>query len=384
MGGNAVSDPVSERILSRPPEEALKALDSSPTTKARADAEKLARLLDARRFDLTRPPAKPIPRFLLMGKVIATPGNMLALQAAVKAGKSAFVGALLASTMKPTGDCLGIESANPQGLAVVHFDTEQSPYDHYHTITRALRRTGRSEPPSWLRSYYLADVPTRERRQIITFETERAAAIHGGVHSVLIDGIGDVCINVLDPEESVELVDELHQLAIRFSCTFVPVLHENPGSENGKTRGHLGSQLERKAETNLRLQKETSGITTAFSEKSRGAHIPKGSGVQFAFDEALGMHVTVEVTPATGRPKSIDDDAVLKVLGTQSLTFEEWAAQSEEHAGVSRTSFKRVRLRLLEAKKVFLSAITGKYEQTASTISSECKGAGAETKERSV
>jgi hypothetical protein len=33
----------------------------------------------------------------------------------------------------------------------------------------------------------------------------------------------------------------------------VGVIHFNPGGE--KTRGHLGSQLERKAETNLRLDK---------------------------------------------------------------------------------------------------------------------------------
>ena len=45
---------------------------------------------------------------------------------------------------------------------------------------------------------------------------ERAKAEHGGIHSVIIDGVGDICINVNDPAEAVSIVDELHQLAIGF------------------------------------------------------------------------------------------------------------------------------------------------------------------------
>ena len=59
-------------------------------------------------------------------------------------------------------------------------------------------------------------------------------------------------------------------IATEQNAVVVTVLHENPNSEYGKTRGHLGSQLERKAESNLRLQKDnTTGVTTIFTEKSR-------------------------------------------------------------------------------------------------------------------
>ena len=109
---------------------------------------------------------------------------------------------------------------------MIHFDTEQSPYDHYQCIVRALRRAGHSEPPEWFRSYCLTDVPTEQRRQVLRFEMERAKAEHGSIHSVIIDGVGDICINVNDPAEAVSIVDKLHQLAIGFDCTLVPVLHE--------------------------------------------------------------------------------------------------------------------------------------------------------------
>ena len=333
------------------------------------EAAAFSELLDKRRFDPTKPPAKPVPRYLLLGKVIATPANLCAIQAPVKAGKSAFVGAMMASTMEPTEDCLGLGSSNPDGLAVIHFDTEQSPYDHYQCVIRALRRAGNSEPLEWFRSYCLTDVSTGERRQVLRFEMERAKAEHGGIHSVIIDGVGDICINVNDPAEAVSIVDELHQLAIGFYCTVVPVLHENPGSDIGKTRGHLGSQLERKAETNLRLSKDSSGVTTGYSEKSHGAHIPKEKGIRFTFDEALGMHVTAAAAPAVGRPPSIDYAAVLEIL-TEPLTFSEWADKAKKEAKVGLTSFKKIRRQLVDERKVFKSLITGKYEQTASTIAS--------------
>ena len=45
----------------------------------------------------------------------------------------------------------------------------------------------------------------------------------------MIDGVGDLAIDVNDTAESNGLVAELHALAIRFDCPIVCVLHENPG-----------------------------------------------------------------------------------------------------------------------------------------------------------
>ena len=60
-----------------------------------------------------------------------------------------------------------------------------------------------------------------------------------------------------------------------------------------KSRGHLGSQLERKAETNLRLDK-LNGVTTIWSDKQRRAPIPKGIGPCFQWSDEARMHVSVE------------------------------------------------------------------------------------------
>ena len=99
-------------------------------------------------------------------------------------------------------------------------------------------------------------------------------------------------------------------IATEQNAVVVTVLHENPDSEYGKTRGHLGSQLERKAESNLRLQKDnTTGVTTIFTEKSRHCHIPKGQGSRFRWDDESWMHLSC---PTSAEEKEVDRLALLK------------------------------------------------------------------------
>jgi 5S rRNA maturation endonuclease (ribonuclease M5) len=267
-------------------------------SEARAAVDELLRqpdpldaLLDARRFNLNNPPPRPVPVLTIDGKTIATSGNLVSITSQAKAGTTALKGSMMASLMEPTGDCLGLTGQNPDGLPVVHFDTEQSPFDHHAVVLQILKRAGREQEPEWLRSYCLAGVATKDRRKALAHEMKRAA-ISGKLRAVFIDGVADLCIDPNDSAEAFGLVEELHRLAIIFDCPIFCRLHENPGTETGKTRGHLGSQLERKAETNLRLSKDGAGITTVFTERSRHCHISRESGPRFAWDAAAGMHLS--------------------------------------------------------------------------------------------
>jgi hypothetical protein len=118
-----------------------------------------------------------------------------------------------------------------------------------------------------------------------------AAAAHGGIHAVIIDGIADLVVDVNDSKECNQIVAELHTLAIRYDCAIIAVIHKNPGSD--KVRGHLGSQIERKAETNLSLDKEDE-VTIVWSQKQRRSPILKKNGPRFRWSDDMKMHVTVE------------------------------------------------------------------------------------------
>lgn len=287
----------------------------------------IGEMLSARSFNFEVQPEKPVPIFRLADKPLCTAGNITNIQAPPKAGKSAVVDAMLAAVMsgnRQGPDTLSFSAANPHGHALVHLDTEQSRYDADALVRRAIRRANIAEPPPWFYSYSVADLGIRERRDALRYIMDEAAGVHGGVFAVMVDGIGDLCADPNDSEESFDLVHELHTLAIRHDCTIVSVLHENPGSESGKTRGHLGSQLERKAETNLRLAKDKDGITTVWAERARHLYLPKEQGPCFAWSDEHKMHVSIgtagEIRQAANREK-MEGEADAAFGGESAMSY---------------------------------------------------------------
>ncbi len=76
----------------------------------------------------------------------------------------------------------------------------------------------------------------------------------GGIQLVVIDGIADLVKSANDEAESVTVIDELYRLAGIYNTCILCVLHFVP---NGlKLRGHLGSELQRKAATILSIEKD--------------------------------------------------------------------------------------------------------------------------------
>jgi AAA domain len=249
---------------------------------------------ESRRFDPNKTPPPLRPVFQIGDVPISTPGNITSIASAVKVGKSGFVDAMLAATMTSRvaeSDTLGISSENPAGRAVVHIDSEQSPDDHWRLVDRASRRARVSPPPDWLRSYCFTGLDAAAALGAFKACLKRAASECGGIHSVFLDGFADFVRDVNDPGECNPFVAELHGLAVEFDCPIIGVIHFNPGSD--KTRGHLGSQIERKSETNLTLEK-VDGVTKVWSTKQRRAPIPKGTGPKFTWSDEAGMHVSVE------------------------------------------------------------------------------------------
>ena len=293
--------------------------------------------LGSRAFDFDEHPPKPIPLFQLCDMSLCTPGNIMNIQALPKAGKSAVVESKIAAIFngnRQGPDTLGFSAENTQGYAVVHFDTEQSRYDHDALVRRALRRAGVDRTPDWFHSYSVADLDIKSRRQALRHVMHEARTNHGGIFAVLIDGIADLCADPNDSAEAFELVHELHALAITHDCTVITVLHENPGSESGKTRGHLGSQIERKAETNLRLSKDKDGITTIWAEKARHCYLPKEQGPCFSWNHKAAMHTSCgtagEIRGAAIREKML--------TGAEQVFSEvDWLSYTDLVSGIMHT-----------------------------------------------
>jgi hypothetical protein len=271
----------------------------SPPKKETED-ERTLRLLDERVFNPDLMLEPPTPVFMLAGVVISTPGNLTAITAQAKVGKSALVSALIASAItdpEKGRDCLTAQGLNRNGYALLYFDTEQSPYDFQQTVRRTHWRADVDiyDKPDWLIPFGLAGLPIKIMREGLRLKLQQAKEAFGGVYAVILDGVADYVLDVNDPAECNEFVAQLHGWAIAYHCAILCVIHKNPGSE--KVRGHLGSQIERKAETNLNLEKD-GDVTVVWSAKNRGAPISKDTAPRFAWNDEAKMHLSVSAESA--------------------------------------------------------------------------------------
>ncbi len=257
--------------------------------------------LEARRLNLSAPPPRPEPVLLCAGVPVATRGDITAILAPAKSGKSALCGAIIAAAVvsgegiTTPADCLGIVAgARPTNGIVLLFDTEQSEADQFDLAQRAARRAGVPVLPDWVLPYNLVGAAPGEIRAMITAKLAGLKAEGVPVWFVVIDGIADLCDDPNDLSESQELVREVHGHAREAACPIIAVIHRNEGKDaDASARGHLGKQLARKAAFNLTLEKDSSEVTVVFSTKNRGAPILKKNAPRWAYSDEAKMHVSV-------------------------------------------------------------------------------------------
>jgi hypothetical protein len=252
--------------------------------------------LEALRYSPTADPPVDEVCMSLRGRAIASRGNLTAIQAKQKAGKTAVISAILGATIRGThaadGDLLGFEWEGDSNGSILHFDTEQSRADWHSGLQRAEARSGLA-PTDRLHSYSIVTFTLSERMEILRRKMAELSEA-GGIDTVVLDGGADFLASVNDEEQSTELVRELMSLAQQYHCPIIIVIHENPGTAEGKTRGHFGSELQRKAFANIRIDKDSAtGISTLYGTDIRKGDIPKSHGICFGWSDTAGMHITL-------------------------------------------------------------------------------------------
>ena len=225
---------------------------------------------------------------------IAARGNLTCIQGKSKVGKSSVVAAILGAcqcgSVVGTGDTLCFAWEGDSTGAIIHLDTEQSGGDWHALVRRSVTRSGLPSVSSRLVSIPLVRFARSERAAILQLVLEKERRERGSIDAVIIDGVADLCASPNDEAESLELVSRLHALSQEYSTPIFCVLHENPAGD-GKTRGHLGSELNRKAFANLRIDKDAeTSVSTMWGMDMRKRDIPQNQGFCFAWDEEVGMH----------------------------------------------------------------------------------------------
>lgn len=211
-------------------------------------------------LDYDNPPEKSSSVVEVNDVPVGTCDNLFCLTGGEGVGKSNFVAAIISGTIaesaldaERTPDLTIIP--NPSCRAVILFDTEQSEHQLYKNVRKAVKRAYLDDKPDFFHAYHLSEQSRKERLDIIRTALDMNFHKHKGIQLVIIDGVADLVRSANDELESVDVIDELYRLAGFYHCCIVCVLHFVP---NGvKLRGHIGSELQRKAAGILSIEKDT-------------------------------------------------------------------------------------------------------------------------------
>jgi len=185
------------------------------------------------------------------GSTIGTLGNFSASTGKAKSKKTFNVSAIVAAALS-NSEVLRYTAAFPDDKRkVLYIDTEQSKYHCQKVMKRILQLAGLQTDQECSNLIFVAlrEQSPEMRRTIIDYMLYKMK----GIGLVVIDGIRDLMYDINNPTESTQIINMLMQWSSEYNLHIHTVLHLNKGDDN--TRGHIGTELNNKAETVLQITK---------------------------------------------------------------------------------------------------------------------------------
>lgn len=257
------------------------------------------------------------PQILWVGDcTIATFGNFSASTGKAKSKKTFNITAMVAAAVN-NSTVLKYRASLPNGKRkILYFDTEQSRFHCHNVIERIYRLAGLSltKEDKRIKFYGLREFTPTLRIALIDY----ALRTFEDVGLVIIDGLRDLMYDINNAKESTDVMTMLMAWTSKYNLHIHCVLHLNKNDNN--TRGHIGTELENKAETVLIISKNKQDSNIS---EVRPMHMRDKEFSSWAFhidDNSLpvlddGYHITV-VKPKDKPLTSLPDDLHAKVLRT--------------------------------------------------------------------
>lgn len=321
-------------------------------------------------IDYDNPPDASKSVVSVNGVPLGTQDNLFCITGGEGIGKSNYVGAILSGALVEerlgAEKTLGLEiAANPNGLAVVHYDTEQSEAQLHKNLGKTLRRSTLSSVPEFYHSLYLASLSRRDRLKLIRESLDLFHHKHGGVHLVVIDGIADLIRSANDEAESIAVVDELYRLAGIYNTCIICVLHFVP---NGiKLRGHIGSELQRKAAGILLIEKDDNPeYSVVKALKVRDGSPLDVPMMLFGWDKELGMFVSRGEKSKEDKEKRKTDELIAVVRevfqSKLKLSYQELCNVLMQEMGIKDRTAKKY-IAYMREQRILEQDTVGNYQK---------------------
>ena len=347
----------------------LEALEELEKREVAKPALSVRQIMLSRLYDPASPVPEPDYRLWIKGVPIMSAGNISTLVSLPKAGKSSVIVAAIAAGCGE-GEYLGLRGANKDRRPIVHLDTEQSKYHHDQKLRTIAKRLGVEQLPDHVVSFRL----TGERlgienvRESVAIAMERTEGKKP--YEVLLDGGVDFILDPNDPDASFSMIKDLMAVADEFDCIIVISIHYNPSQQGGpsKSRGHYGSELERKSEAYLTINKDSeSGHRSLFTKFARERELPEGEAVRFAWDERAGMFNVL-----SDEVSGYSVDNVLTILEREGGAVERTQLKKllKENVGGDPRTWE---VRIKQAHKDLLVTTTGRPAKITLTKNGRCR-----------
>lgn len=234
----------------------------------------------------------PVPFVTVNGSTFASLGDISFVSGAPKAGKSSITGFILATALmenKPYGlDSLGIVSNYQGDRPIIYVDTEQHPAHTRKRLKVVLQMAGiNRQDPNRFKVMNWRIFPQKQKYENLLYALEKFKDACLWV----IDGITDFVTSANNEETGNELISLLMQKASENNAAIILLIHENP--QNGKLRGHIGSEAERKCGGAISIKKDREK-DLHFIEPKYLRDAEDFTPVVFRYDKSKGRMVSVD------------------------------------------------------------------------------------------
>ena len=304
------------------------------------------------------------PKILFVGDcTIATFGNFSASTGKAKGKKTFNISAMVAAAVTNT-TVLNYRACLPEGKRkILYFDTEQSKYHCHNVLERIYKLSGLSVKKDDPRLLFwgLREYTPKLRIALIDYALRK----HQEVGLVIIDGLRDLMYDINNGKEATDVMTVLMAWTSVYDLHIHTVLHLNKNDNN--PRGHIGTELENKAETVLIISKNLQNNSIS---EVRPMHMKDKEFSTFAFhidDNKLPvLDNGISVTVVKRREKSLvslDNEVHQEILSkafkknspTRYSDLVEMVSRAYEDAGYKRgTNGIKDLLKLLSGKGIIV------------------------------
>lgn len=215
-------------------------------SQAGMSSEMSKKLVELDQHRITSDTAVPAEEFLMrmFGKPCFPRRDLTTITGAEKCGKTNFTSMVMAGAIG-SQEVLALERVGEQPLRVLWYDTEQSMASTKQIMTDRiypLAQGDQQELDCQLFVFNVRSCTYKERMDYLVAAIESYQP-----DLVIVDNVCDLVANINEAEESIQLIDQLMQLATQYNCNVTVVIHLNRSGDKRNLRGWLGTEIMHKA-----------------------------------------------------------------------------------------------------------------------------------------